>query len=193
MQSDFLKMVSDFAEYMDKEYIEKDDGRLALMICAADKDAPTGRTAAANICLGNSLVMTAGLASMMGSDDTREIFRIAREVADEVDDATEDADAVRHKLRIAYLLAGVLIFWTSCIIGLQAWGVSNWITTISNLLLMVLCAIRLWPVIRDLRRILRHIQEKQRQRLMKHINRGIKAIATALRNLTAPDGEDDDF
>lgn len=80
-KSAFINQVANFAEYMQKEFIDDSDGGMGLIICATDRTfdkASDGRTGACHIVLGNGRINTASLASMMQQDDMQDLFRKAR-------------------------------------------------------------------------------------------------------------------
>lgn len=80
-KSAFINQVANFAEYMQKEFIEPSDGNMVLIICAADRTydkASDERTGACHIVLGGGRINTISLASMMRQDDMQDLFRKAR-------------------------------------------------------------------------------------------------------------------
>ena len=87
-KSAFINQVTNFAEYMQKEFIEPSDGEMGLIICAADRTydkASDERTGACHIVLGGGYINTASLASMMQREQMQDLFRKTRRLADSID------------------------------------------------------------------------------------------------------------
>lgn len=72
-----------------------------------------------------------------------------------------EAREVRRQRRVLYVLSGATVLWACAIILLQVFGVANWITTVSNLLLMTFIGLQLWSVRTDLRRKLARLREDE--------------------------------
>lgn len=191
-RSEFIKRVNDFARFMQKEYIEECDGELALMLCAMDKNVGDGKAGAAHIVLGGRMTMTAAVASMMQQDGMGEIFRVARMAAGEMKSEHRDIEGLRRKLRVGYGMVGLMVFWTLCLIGLQVWGVANWITTVSNLLLMVYLGYQLWHTIRDQRRTLKRIEEEEKNERRERLDRAMGMFSAMLKDIANRMNGDDD-
>ena len=191
-RSEFIKRVNNFAHFMQKEYIEECDGELALMLCAMDKNIGDGKAGAAHIVLGDRMMLTAAVASMMQQDGMGEIFRAARMTAGEMENEHRDIEVLRRKLRVGYGMVGLTVFWTLCLIGLQVWGVANWITTVSNLLLMVFIGYQLWHTIRDQRRTLKRIEEEEKNDRRERLDRAIGMFSAMLKDLAGRMNHDDD-
>lgn len=136
-RSDYIKQIHDFAKYMEKEYeLESTDDR-SLLICAADKTLGDGEVGAAHIMLGDIDLTTASVSSMMEQEKMGIIFRMARIMAEVTHDDLGDLVFVRHRhLRRLYWSAAGVAAWTLCVVALQVVGIANWITTVSNLILM---------------------------------------------------------
>lgn len=191
-RSEFIKRVTDFAQYMQKEYVDGSDGEVAMMICASDRSFSDEKAGAATIVMGGKATMTAALAEMMREERTGELFRVARMVAGEAQSASEDAGPLKRRLRTGYGMAGLTAFWTLCIVGFQVWGVANWITTVSNLLLMAFVGFQLYGLIRDQRRKLQAIEREERRDRRDRVQMGMAAFAEMMRRMAQKNDEDEE-
>lgn len=151
-RSEFLKQVSDFAEYMHKEYIKGSDGDMSLFISAGDKTMGEEHVGHVQCIMGQQWMVAAGLASWLKDGDHREIFRAARRMADDYDDLPERRKELRRQRRVLYALMTISVLWVCAIILFQVFGIGNWITTVSNLLLMAYIGLQLWSFRADLLR-----------------------------------------
>ena len=159
-QSEFLKRVYDFAEYMHKEYIAESDGEMSLFINA--NDGTLGNKVARMQCvMGQESLVVTGLASWLEEGDNREMFRAARRMADDYDDLPERRKELRRQRRVLYTQMTVSALWACAIILLQVFGIGNWITTVSNLLLMTFVGLQLWSFRADLRCKLARFREDE--------------------------------
>jgi len=171
-QSEFLKRVYDFAEYMQKEYIAESDGEMSLLISA--NDGTLGSKVGRMQCvMGREALVVTGLASFMEEGDYRELFRAARRMADDYDDLPERRKDLQRQRRVLYTLMTVSALWACAIILLQVFGVANWITTVSNLLLTTFIGLQLWSFRADLRRKLARFREDESDHQRNMIERGI--------------------
>ena len=74
-QSEFLKRVHDFAEYMQKEYIAESDGEMSLFISAGDSTLGENGVGRVQCVMGQQWMVASGLASWLEDGDHRELFR----------------------------------------------------------------------------------------------------------------------
>jgi len=171
-QSEFLKRVHDFAEYMQKEYIAESDGEMSLLINASD--GTLGNKVGRMQCvMGQEALVVTGLASFMEEGENRELFRAARRMADDYDDLPQRRKDLQRQRRVLYTLMTVSALWACAIILLQMFGVANWKTTVSNLLLMTFIGLQLWSFRADLRRKLARLHEDEIDHRRNMIERGI--------------------
>ena len=184
-RSEFIKRVTDFAQYMQKEYVDGSDGELAMMICASDRSIGDDRAGAAHIVMGGRATMTAAVASMMQEERMGEIFRVARMVAGDAQSIKGNVGGLRRRLRTFYCLAGLTALWTLCIVGFQVVGIANWITTVSNLLLMAFVGVQLYGMIRDLRWKVKSIEAEQERDRRERMQMGMAAFAEMLKRIAA--------
>lgn len=171
-QSEFLRRVHDFAEYMQKEYIAESDGEMALFINA--NDSTLGNKVGRLQCvMGSKALLVTGLAAWMTEHDSRDLYRAARRMADDYDDLPQRRKELRRQRRVLYTLMAITALWTCCIILFQVFEIDNWITTVSNLLLTTFIGLQLWSLRADLKRKLArfHADESDHRRNM--IERGI--------------------
>ena len=172
-QSEFLKLVHDFAEYMHKEYIAESDGEMSLLINANDGTLGDDKVGRMQCVMGREALVVTGLASMMKEGDNRELFRAARRMADDYDDLPQRRKELRRQRRVLYTLMAVSVLWACAIILLQVFGVADWITTVSNLLLMTFVGLQLWSFRADLRCKLARFREDESDHRCNMIERGI--------------------
>lgn len=151
-QSEFLKRVHDFAEYIHKEYIAESDGEMSLFISANDSTLGDDKVGRMQCVMGREALVITGLASFMEEGDNRELFHAARRMADDYDDLPQRRKELRRQRRVLYTLMAVSALWACAIILLQVFGIGNWITTVSNLLLMTFIGLQLWSFRADLLR-----------------------------------------
>lgn len=172
-QSEFLKRVYDFAEYMHKEYIAESDGEMSLFISANDSTLADDKVGRMQCVMGSEALVVTGLASLMVEGDSRELFRAARRMADDYDDLPQRRKELRRQRRVLYTLMTVSALWACAIILLQVFGVADWITTVSNLLLTTFIGLQLWSFRADLRRKLARLREDESDHRRNMIERGI--------------------
>ena len=172
-QSEFLKRVHDFAAYMHKEYISESDGEMSLFISANDGTLGDDKVGRMQCVMGREALVVTGLASLMEQGDNRELFRAARRMADDYSDLPQRRKELRRQRRVLYVLSGATVLWACAIILLQVFGVANWITTVSNLLLMTFIGLQLWSIRTDLRRKLARLHEDESDHRSNMIERGI--------------------
>ena len=191
-RSEFIKRVYDFAHFMQKEYIDDCDGDIGLLICALDKTIGDGKAGAAHIVLGGKATVTAGVVSMMQHENMGDIFHVARMVAGESESERQDIGGLRRKLRMGYGMAAVCTLWTAFLVFLQVWGVANWITTVSNLLLMVFLGYQLYTTIRDQRRRLKRIEAEENRERRERLEHAMGMFTAMLKGMANCMNDDDD-
>jgi hypothetical protein len=172
-QSEFLKRVHDFAQYMHKEYIVESDGEMSLFISANDGTLGDDKVGRMQCVMGREALVVIGLASFMEEGDNRELFRAARQIADDYDDLPERRKELRRQRMVLYTLMSLSALWACAIILLQVFGIANWITTVSNLLLMAFIGLQLWTFRADLKRKLARFREDESDHRRNMIERGI--------------------
>jgi len=172
-RSEFLRRVHDFAEYMQKEYISESDGEMSLFISAGDSTLGENGVGRVQCVMGQQWMVATGLASLMEDGDSRELFRAARRMADDYDDLPERRKELRRQRRVLYTLMSLSALWACAIILLQVFGIANWITTVSNLLLMAFIGLQLWTFRADLKRKLARFREDESDHRRNMIERGI--------------------
>ena len=160
-QSEFLKRVHDFAEYMQKEYIAESDGEISLFISASDSTLGDDKVGRLQCVMGSEALVVTGLASLMEEGDNRELFRAARRMADDYGDLPQRRKELRRQRRVLYTLMTVSALWVCVIILLQVFGVADWITTVTNLLLATFIGLQLWSIRADLRRKFARFREDE--------------------------------
>ena len=172
-QSEFLKRVSDFAEFMHKEYINESDGEMSLFISAGDSTLGENGVGRVQCVMGQQWMVAAGLASWLKDGDHREIFRAARRMADDYTDLPERRKELNRQRRVLYTMMIVSALWVCAIILFQVFGIVNWITTVSNLLLMTYAGLQLWSFRAELRHKLARLREDESDHLRNMIERGV--------------------
>lgn len=191
-KSEFIKRIEDFANYMQKEYINDCDDR-SLLISAGDRTLGDAQGGMAHIMLGDRVMNTAGLASMMHQDGFGDMFRMARIVSTDDDSMGDVIGSKRRRLRWLYGMAGLSAFWTLCIVGFQITGIANWITTVSNFLLMTYIDLSLWREIRPLRRQIARLKAAEREEQEERKKRKMAALLfEAIHHLMQRDDDDEE-
>lgn len=191
-KSEFIKRIEDFANYMQKEYIDDCEGR-SLLISAGDRSLGDSQGGMAHIMLGDRTMNTAGLASMMRQDGFDDVFRMARIVSTDDDGMGDVISNKRRRLRMLYGMAALSAFWTLCIVGFQIVGIGNWITTVSNLLLMAYIFFILCREILPLRRQVARLKAAEREEQEARKRRKMAALFfESLHHLMQRDDDDDD-
>ena len=172
-QSEFLKRVHDFAEYIHKEYIAESDGEMSLFISANDGTLGDDKIGRMQCVMGREALVATGLASLMEDGDSRELFRVARRMADDYDDLPKRRKELRLQRMVLYTLISITALWTCCIILFQVFEIGNWITTVTNLLLATFIGLQLWSFRADLCRKLARFREDESDHQRNMIERGI--------------------
>ena len=172
-QSEFLKRVSDFAEFMHKEYINDSDGEMSLFISAGDSTLGENGVGRVQCVMGQQWMVASGLASWLEDGGHREIFHQTRRMADDYDDLPQRRKELRRQRRVLYTMMIVSALWVCAIILFQVFGIVNWITTVSNLLLMTYAGLQLWSFRADLKRKLARLREDESDHLRNMIERGV--------------------
>ena len=172
-QSEFLKRVHDFAEYMQKEYIAESDGEMSLFISANDGTLGDDKIGRMQCVMGREALVVTGLASFMEEGDNRYMFRAARRMADDYYDMPQRRKDLRRQRRLLYVLMTVSALWACAIILFQVFGIGNWITTVTNLLLATFIGLQLWSFRADLRRKLARFREDESDHQRNMIERGV--------------------
>ena len=191
-QSEFLNRVHDFAEYIHKEYIAESDGEMSLFINANDGTLDDNKVGRMQCDIGQEALVVTGLASWLEDGEHREMFRVARRMADDYDDLPQRRKELRRQRRVLYTLISITALWTCCIILFQVFGIANWITTVSNLLLMTFVSLQLWSFRADLRRKLSRFREDESDHQRNMIERGIGEAMQRFFNKFQREQDDDE-
>lgn len=144
---------------------------------------------------GGKGLLVHAVSEAMREDSFKELFHDARIISEDADTMSTDVRTLRRKVYKAYTSMVVLAVWTLCIIGFQAWGVAEWITTISSLLLMgiasmlVLSTIKHWR--RKLKRAEMDLQEKKEQEKAQEVQKVMEALDEILKRGREDDDDDD--
>ena len=191
-KSEYVKAADDFSRYAHKEWVSGSDGERALLMCCIDKTTPDGMYVL-NVSTGNKDLIAAGVAKMMQDDDLDNVFRTARIASETYDGLEESVRNYRSKLRTLYFIETVNILWTLCVIGFQVFGIANWITTVSNLLMMTFFIFLTGREIAKTRRITKRLAQAVRRDIAERtIARANSAFEDVLRRLKTECGGDDD-
>lgn len=177
-KSEFVKRIVDFTRYMKKEYMD-DDGERSLLVAALDNTVQGVPPIGTFIALGKKRLVVANLACAFQQEEAAEILRLASQAAGETDTGHLDAGVLRRHLLYGYVIASVVVLWMLFIVGMQVAGISNWITTVTNLFLM---SYVLYVVVRSVlvqRRTLRCLEEERRRetdRNLRNISEGLQGL-----------------
>jgi hypothetical protein len=124
--------------------------------------------------MGSETLVATGLASLMEHGDKRELFRVARCMADDYDDLSKRRKELRRQRRVLYMLISITALWTCCIILFQVFEIGSWITTVSNLLLTIFIGLQLWSFRAGLNLKLARLREDESDHRRNMIERGIR-------------------
>lgn len=136
--SEFIRQVQAFANYMAKEYVEPADGDIAMLLLAID-DTGAEKNAHLHCTMGSRMLIAADIADMMRDKKWgRDLFRNARIMAGGDEGATDELlHRNRRRLRIDYavlaLPASMVIFTTALAIVSSTY---NWTDAVGIALLM---------------------------------------------------------
>lgn len=156
-QSEYIKRVVDFAKYMQKEYIDE-SGDKCLLISAGYRNGDANKQSVIHTVVGNKEMVVANMALLMKHKETAEIFRMARIKNSEIDSFSDVISDKRHSLRLLYRFSALSAFWMLVLVAFAAFGVCNWMTTATNLLVMGWVVFHLVRDIRSLRRQISRIE-----------------------------------
>ena len=191
-QSEFLKRVHDFAAYMHKEYISESNGEMSLFISANDGTLGDDKVGRMQCVMGSEALVATGLASLMEDGDSRELFRVARRMADDYDDLPKRRKELRLQRMVLYTLMAVSALWACAIILLQVFGVADWITTVTNLLLATFVGLQLWSFGIDLRHKTARLREDESDHAHYVADRKLEEIMRQFINKFRREQDDDD-
>ena len=193
-KSEFLKRVEDFASYMQKEYIDGSDDRSLIISAGERRFGGDSQGGMCHVMLGPRDMNTAAAACMVREDGFREVFAtVIRDGADAAADLDGAIRSGRRRLRTGYGIALLSAFWSGIIIGLQVLGMTDWVTTVTNLLLMAFVGVTLWRAIRPMRAEVARLEERRRRERQAYVQQRMeKLFAETLRRLTGRDGDDED-
>ena len=190
-QSEFLKRVHDFAEYMHKEYISESDGEMSLFISASDSTLADDKVGRMQCVMGSEALVATGLASLMEEGDNRELFRAARRMAGDYDDLPQRRKELRRQRRVLYLLTGATVLWACALIQLWVFGIVDWINAIANSILTAFVGLQLWSFGTDLRHKTALLREDESDHAHYVADRKLEEIMRQLINKFRREQDDD--
>lgn len=175
-RSDFLKRVTDFAQYMQKEYIEPSDGERSLVISAGDATTDDDCVLRTQCLMGQHVQVSAGLASMISDADWQPAFRLARRMADDYDDLDDRRSELRRRRRRLLTAIAICTLWAAVLVTLLTIHIvthSSVLTDITSLLLMAVVALNLYPQWRDVQRERRRLRADEADHRRNRIDREV--------------------
>lgn len=195
-RSEFLKRVTDFAEYMWLEYIEPSDGERSLIISAGDATTDDDCVLRTQCMLGKHVQVSAGLASMMSKADYQPVFRLARRMADDYDDLDDRRSKLRRDRRLLLTFIAICTLWAAVLVTLLIIHIMmhrSVLTDITSLLLMAVLALNLYPRWRDMQRERRRLRADEADHRSNRIDREVaQAMDRFFSKLTSERDEDDE-
>ncbi len=189
--SEYIKAAESFARYAHQEWIQDYIDSRALLMCCVDRTIPDG-VGSITLATGDSDLLTVSLMQMQDDEHLGHIFRKARMVNDTIGDLNENIRNLRSRLRMGYYMAALVAFWMLCIIGFQIWGVANWITTVSNLLLMVFLGYMVGRDILERRKMLKRLTNAVQRDRVEMAEQRLRALFDSLMSRLRHDDSDDD-
>lgn len=173
-QSEFMKVVSDFTDYVKKEYTDGCNSRRSFMVCASEDLDGEGHVATVNAALGGRRILEFSLTAMMRQPETKDLFRRDSASVVDTESAQQEYDSVRSHLRQGYSITAIMVLWAAVVIFIWAVGVQDAVTTISSLLLTAVSGYLIYKEIRRQRRRLErlkeNLQEEKRKKSMQEID-----------------------
>ena len=191
-RSEFLKSAESFAKYAHKEWIEGNTEDKAMLMCCVDTTVADEQTGLMSIVMGGKDLLETAMVKMMENKTIGELFVKARIASDVIEEKGEKIKNLRKRLRTLYGMAALAIFWTMCIIGFAIWGVSDWITTITNLLLMAFVGLLVGREIKENRRLVKCLEESVQRDIHDHLENLKRGFFDFLRKLASHNEADDD-
>lgn len=192
--SEYIKAADSFARYAHSEWIADSADKRALLMCCVDRTIPEG-IGYACIVTGDGDLIAAALMTMQQDEGFSKIFRKACMASDAIGDVKEQIDEQRQRLRVYYGMAGLSAFWTLCVIFFQITGTANWITTISNLLLMAYVLFMIYREIKERRRKLKRLtcaMHREREERINRLEQQLRSFMDMLKSRLRPDDDDDE-
>ena len=190
--SEYIKAAESFARYAHQEWIQDCIDSRALLMCCVDRTIPDG-VGSITLATGDGDLLAASLMQMQDDEHLGHIFRKARMVNDTIGDLNESIRNLRSRLRMDYYMAALVVFWMLCVICFQIWGVANWITTVSNLLLMLFLGHMIGRDILERRKMLKRLTNAvQRDRIEMAEQRLRDLFDSLMSRLRHDDSDDDD-
>jgi hypothetical protein len=191
-RSEFLKRVTDFAQFMQKEYIEPSDGEMSLFISAGDATLNDKERGGMECVMGQHAQIAVGLASMMSDEKWQPVFQLARRMADDY----TDLDDRRAELRRRRLTIAVSTLWTLVLAALLVFSIvmhRSPLVTITSILLMTVAALDLysqWKALqRDRRRLSADEHDHARNRIDREVAQAMQRFFARFRS--EQDGEEE--
>ena len=151
--------MKDFANYIQKEYIEQSDER-TLLICAADNDIPGTQGCVTHILSGNKQLSVTAVSEMMRQEEFSLLFRMARVMNSEDEDFSDVIHIKRRHLRRLYAWVSVLALWSLGILIIQLMGAGDWFSTITNILITTSACSFVGRQIATIRRQIKRLQNE---------------------------------
>lgn len=189
--SEFIKTAESFADYAHKEWILDCADQRALLMCCVDRTVPDG-IGSMGVATGNGTLISAALMQLQENGTISRIFRDARLASDTAEDYDEMIRDTRKFLRTAYCLVALVVFWTLCVIAFQILGTAHWITTVSNLLLIVWMGYRLGYEIKHARRKMKRLTKAARRERANRLEQKIRSFLDALTKRNSVEDDEDE-
>ncbi len=193
--SEFLRQVEGFCRFASQEYIDG-SGKKALVISCTDLDMPDAPGGLV-FGQGRKCLVENAIRQMKRDDGLREmLIRAAREAGEMDKDRSAEIASLRSMIRKDYLVAGVVAFWTLCVIALEVLGISDLITFITNLLLCIWLNVLIWHDLLPRRRKVMELESSAMQDLITKVEGKLNqmgAVLDGLRRRMTEDDDDDEY
>ena len=175
-RSEFLKRVTDFAQFMQKEYIEPSDGEMSLFISAGDATLNDKERGGMECVMGQHAQIAVGLASMMSDEKWQPVFQLARRMADDYTDLDDRRAELRRRRRRLITAIAVSTLWTLVLAALLVLSIvmhRSPLVTITSILLMAVVALDLYPQWKALQRDRRRLSADEHDHARNRIDREV--------------------
>jgi len=191
VKSEYLEVCKNFMEYAAKDYINGTDGQRCLMVIAGDEMLPGNKRGVFCAGTGGRALLAEMLAEAMDNEKFEDLFKAARMVSKSVDLYDYDTKQVRHEIRIGHIMTALVVFWCLCLLSFQLFGVSNLITTVSNMLMMAWVSFLHYRRMKDLYRRLHRIEEQRKEFLEEKLKHAFKGLVKSMMALKKSDEDND--
>ena len=181
-KSQYLGVVSNFAEYIQKEYVKPSDGDMALLVCAIDNTLDERSCPSTCVALGNKELLAFSLSSFMDNPNIKEVIDTARSVNFEEQLIKDNIKSLKRRLYTCYISYAIIAFWSLLVAYMICAEIGHWYVHISCLLLNAISFFSLYNQSSDVRRRMRLVKEEGARIHAERLERSMKAFFSFLKD-----------